>query len=57
MNINELREKRAKVWENTKSFLESHRSEKGTLSAADENPYNLPIYSQFLHFVIKHLLL
>ena len=28
MNINELREKRAKVWENTKSFLESHRSEK-----------------------------
>lgn len=40
MNINELREKRAKVWENTKSFLESHRSEKGTLSAADENTYN-----------------
>ena len=40
MNINELREKRAKVWENTQSFLESHRSEKGTLSAADENTYN-----------------
>ncbi|MDD2960290.1 MAG: phage major capsid protein [Lachnospiraceae bacterium] len=41
MNINELREKRAKVWENTKAFLESHRSDKGTLSAEDENTYNV----------------
>ena len=40
MTINELREKRAKAWEDTKSFLESHRGEKGTLSAADENTYN-----------------
>lgn len=40
MTINELREKRAKAWETTKSFLESHRSEKGTLSAEDENTYN-----------------
>lgn len=40
MTINELREKRAKTWETTKSFLESHRSEKGTLSAEDENTYN-----------------
>lgn len=41
MNIIELREKRAKAWETTKSFLESHRSEKGTLSAEDENTYNV----------------
>lgn len=40
MNIIELREKRAKAWETTKSFLESHRSDKGTLSAEDENTYN-----------------
>ncbi len=40
MNIIELREKRAKAWETTKSFLESHRSDKGTLSAEDENAYN-----------------
>lgn len=40
MNINELREKRAKTWESTKSFLESHRTEKGTITAEDENTYN-----------------
>lgn len=40
MNINELREKRAKAWESTKSFLESHRTEKGTITAEDENTYN-----------------
>lgn len=39
MNIIELREKRTKAWETTKSFLESHRSDKGTLSAEDENTY------------------
>lgn len=40
MNINELREKRAKAWETTKSFLESHRTEKGTITVEDENTYN-----------------
>jgi len=40
MTINELREKRAKVWEDTKAFLESHRTEKGTISAEDEVTYN-----------------
>lgn len=40
MNINELREKRAKAWETTKSFLESHRTDKGTITAEDENTYN-----------------
>lgn len=28
MNINELREKRAKAWEATKAFLENQRTEK-----------------------------
>lgn len=41
MNIIELCEKRTKAWETTKSFLESHRSDKGTLSAEDENTYNV----------------
>ena len=27
--VNELRENRAKAWENAKNFLESHRNEKG----------------------------
>lgn len=40
MTIDELREKRAKVWEDTKAFLESHRTEKGTISAEDEVTYN-----------------
>ena len=40
MNINELREKRAKAWETTKSFLESHRTDKGTITAEEENTYN-----------------
>ena len=40
MNINELREKRGKAWETTKSFLESHRTDKGTITAEDENTYN-----------------
>jgi len=40
MNINELREKRAKAWEATKAFLESHRTDKGTITAEDENTYN-----------------
>ena len=40
MTINELREKRAKAWEDTKAFLESHRTEKGTISAEDEVTYN-----------------
>ena len=40
MNINEIREKRAKAWETTKSFLESHRTDKGTITAEDENTYN-----------------
>ena len=40
MNINELREKRAKAWEATKAFLENQRTEKGTLSAEDDQTYN-----------------
>ena len=40
MNIIELREKRAKAWEATKAFLESHRTEKGTLTAEDDTTYN-----------------
>ena len=39
MTILELREKRAKAWETCKSFLDSHRSESGTLSAEDDATY------------------
>ena len=34
--ILELREKRAKAWEATKAFLDSHRNDKGMLSAEDD---------------------
>ena len=33
--VNELRTKRAKVWEQAKDFLDSHRGERGILSAED----------------------
>lgn len=39
MTINELRTKRAKLWEGTKAFLESHRNENGVLSVEDDASY------------------
>lgn len=39
MTILELREKRAKAWESAKAFLDSHRNEKGILSAEDDAAY------------------
>ncbi len=40
MTINELREKRNKVWNDAKAFLDSHRSEDGILSAEDDAAYS-----------------
>lgn len=37
--INELRAQRAKTWEQTKAFLDSHRSDKGVLTAEDTATY------------------
>lgn len=37
--INELRNQRAKVWEQAKAFLDTHRSDKGILSAEDTETY------------------
>ena len=39
MTILELREKRAKAWEAAKHFLDSHRNDKGILSAEDDATY------------------
>ena len=39
MTILELRGKRAKAWEAAKAFLDSHRNEKGVLSAEDDAAY------------------
>ena len=39
MTILELREKRNKAWEAAKAFLESHRTEKGTLTAEYDATY------------------
>jgi len=39
MTILELREKRAKAWEATKAFLDSHRNADGVLSAEDDATY------------------
>jgi HK97 family phage major capsid protein len=39
MTILELREKRNTAWNATKAFLESHRTEKGTLTAEDDATY------------------
>ncbi len=40
MTINELREKRANTLKAAKAFLDSHRSDKGTLNAADDATYS-----------------
>lgn len=40
MTILELREKRNKEWEAAKAFLDSHRTERGTLSAEDDATYD-----------------
>ena len=40
MTILELREKRAKAWDAAKAFLDSHRTDKGTLSAEDDVTYS-----------------
>ena len=39
MTILELREKRAKAWEAAKAVLDSHRNDKGVLSAEDDAAY------------------
>lgn len=39
MTILELREKRNKAWNAAKAFLDSHRTERGTLSAEDDAAY------------------
>ena len=39
MNVNELRTKRAKAWEDAKNFLDSHRNENGILSDEDTKTY------------------
>lgn len=40
MTVLELREKRAKAWEAAKAFLDSHRTDKGVLSAEDDAAYS-----------------
>ena len=37
--ILELREKRAKLWDSTKAFLDSRRNENGLLSVEDTTTY------------------
>ena len=39
MTITELREKRAKLWNTMEGFLDTHRNEKGVLSAEDDATY------------------
>ncbi len=39
MTITEMREKRAKLWNTMEGFLDTHRNEKGVLSAEDDATY------------------
>ena len=39
MNITEMREKRAKLWNTMEGFLDTHRNEMGVLSAEDDAQY------------------
>lgn len=45
MTISELRTKRATAWEAAKAFLDSHRNDKGTLSAEDDATYSRMAHS------------
>lgn len=40
ITVNELRESRARAWEQAKTFLDTHRTENGTLSAEDAVVYD-----------------
>lgn len=40
MTIKELMEKRAKVWEGAKEFVDTHEDKNGLLSEADTETYN-----------------
>ena len=40
MTIIEMREKRAKLWNTMEGFLDTHRNDKGVLSAADDATYS-----------------
>ena len=40
MTILELREKRSTAWNAAKAFLDSHRTDKGTLNAEDDAVYS-----------------
>lgn len=40
MNIVQMREKRAKLWATMEGFLDTHRTDKGVLSAEDDITYN-----------------
>lgn len=40
MTIMEMREKRAKLWNTMEGFLDTHRNDKGVLSAADDATYS-----------------
>ena len=39
MTINELRTKRATLWNTMEGFLDTHRTDKGVLSAEDDATY------------------
>ena len=39
MNITEMREKRAKLWNTMEGFLDTHRNDMGVLSADDDQTY------------------
>jgi hypothetical protein len=40
MTVNELRTKRATLWNTMEGFLDTHRTDKGVLSAEDDATYN-----------------
>ena len=46
MTILELREKRAKAWEAAKAFLDSHRNDKGILSAERSEEHTSELQSR-----------
>ena len=46
MTINEMLEKRARLWESTKKFLEDHTDKDGKMAAADAEAYEKIVQMQ-----------
>lgn len=56
MTVNELRTKRATLWNTMEGFLDTHRTDKGVLSVEDDATYNNMLFYRLIAVVFFTLL-